>query len=165
MKYLTLILFFTFTVTFAQNAVNKKAPDFEIETISGDEVALSDFLGNGPVLINFWATWCKPCVEEMKYYQEIYNKYKERGLTLLAISEDHERSVAKVIPYIRSNNYNFTVLLDPDNSVARDYYVRVVPHTYVIDANGNIVFSHSGYKKGDEKEVEKIIVELLEKNK
>ena len=165
MKYLTLILFFAFTVTFAQNAVNKKAPDFELETISGDEVALSDFLGNGPVLINFWATWCKPCVEEMKYYQEIYDKYKERGLTLLAISEDNERSVAKVIPYIRSNNYNFTVLLDPDNSVARDYYVRVVPHTYVIDANGNIVLSHSGYKKGDEKEVEKIIVELLEKNK
>ncbi len=165
MKYLTLILFFAFTVTFAQNAVNKKAPDFELETISGDEVALSDFLGNGPVLINFWATWCKPCVEEMKYYQEIYDKYKERGLTLLAISEDNERSVAKVIPYIRSNNYNFTVLLDPDNSVARDYYVRVVPHTYVLDKNGNIVFSHSGYKKGDEKEVEKIIVELLEKNK
>ena len=165
MKYLTLILFFAFTVTFAQNAVNKKAPDFELETISGDEVALSDFLGDGPVLINFWATWCKPCVEEMKYYQEIYDKYKERGLTLLAISEDNERSVAKVIPYIRSNNYNFTVLLDPDNSVARDYYVRVVPHTYVIDANGNIVLSHSGYKKGDEKEVEKIIVELLEKNK
>ncbi len=165
MKYLTLILFFVFTVTFAQNAVNKKAPDFELETISGDEVALSDFLGNGPVLINFWATWCKPCVEEMKYYQEIYDKYKERGLTLLAISEDNERSVAKVIPYIRSNNYNFTVLLDPDNSVARDYYVRVVPHTYVLDKNGNIVFSHSGYKKGDEKEVEKIIVELLEKNK
>ncbi len=161
MKTMFLILVFLFSTNFAQEAVQKKAPNFELTTIEDEEVELADFLGEGPVLINFWATWCKPCVEEMKYYQDIYDKYASDGMKMLAISEDNERSVAKVVPFIRVNNYTFTVLLDIDNSVARDYYVRVVPHTYILTSDGEIVYSHSGYKKGDEKKVEQIISELI----
>ncbi len=163
MKYAIIFLLLISVGTYSQNknSVKKQAPDFELQTINDDDVALSDFLGDGPVIINFWATWCKPCVEEMKYYQNIYDEYKNKGLKLLAISEDNERSVAKVIPFIRANNYNFTVLLDTDNEVARDYYVRVVPHTYILNSKGEIVYSHSGYKKGDEKLVEQKINELL----
>jgi peroxiredoxin len=156
-----ILLLFAVSIISAQEATKKVAPNFELETIEDETVELSDFLGEGPVLINFWATWCKPCVEEMKYYQEIYDKHKADGMKMLAISEDTERSVAKVLPYIKANNYNFTVLLDPDNAVARDFYVRVVPHTYILNSEGEIVYSHSGYKKGDEKEVERIITELL----
>jgi len=167
MKKIAIILLLIFGAGFAQESkiVKKKAPGFELTTIDDEDVALADYLGEGPVLINFWATWCKPCVEEMKYYQKIYDTYKEKGLKFLAISEDNERSVAKVIPYVRANNYNFTVLLDPDNAVARDYYVRVVPHTYILNSSGEIVYSHSGYKKGDEKIVEKKILELLGEKK
>ncbi len=160
-RFLTILFIFFAATFFAQENAVKKAPEFELEDINGDEAALSDYLGEGPVLISFWATWCKPCVEEMKHYEQLYKKYESRGLKVIAISEDNERSTAKVIPFIRSNQYTFDVLLDPDNSVARDYYVRVVPHTYVLDKEGKIVYSHSGYKRGDELLVEKKIKELL----
>ncbi len=162
MKTLFLLLIFTFVIN-AQSGQLAKAPDFELDDINGNTFELADFIGAGPVLITFWATWCKPCMEDLPRYNEIFEKYKDNNLKMVAISEDTERSVAKVIPYIRSRQYKFTVLLDSENEAARDYYVQVVPHTFILNKNGEIVYSHSGYKKGDEIEVESIIKNLLDK--
>ncbi len=160
MKLFFTILLFAFVIT-AQNKNFSKAPDFELDDINGETYELSDFIGDGPVLITFWATWCKPCMEDLPHYNAIYEKYKDRNFKMIAISEDTERSLAKVVPYIRSHGYKFTVLLDSENEAARDYYVQVVPHTIILNKKGEIVYSHSGYKKGDEIEVEKIIKNLL----
>ena len=82
---------------------------------------------------------------------------------LLGISTDSEKSVAKVKPFIKTKNYTFTVLLDTNSEVARSYYARAVPYTVIIDQNGNIVYSHIGYKKGDELIVKEIIGKLVKK--
>ncbi|MDR3666991.1 MAG: TlpA disulfide reductase family protein [Ignavibacteriaceae bacterium] len=139
----------------------KKTPNVKLEDLDGKKVQLKSYLGKGPVLISFWATWCKPCQEELAEYQKIYNDYKSKGFQMLGISIDDEKTVAKVKPYIKSKNYNFTVLLDSNSDAAREFYVQDVPNTFLVDKKGNIVSSHHGYKRGDELELKKNIEELL----
>ncbi|MFH1195946.1 MAG: TlpA disulfide reductase family protein [bacterium] len=140
----------------------KKAPNFQLENLDGDLISLKENLGNGPILLSFWATWCKPCIEELGHIQKIYSSLEKNGLKVFAISTDNEKSVAKVKPFIKSSNYDFTVLLDTDGETARDYFTVAVPFTVILDKNGKIVYTHSGYKKGDELKVEEIIKNLLE---
>lgn len=168
MKHFLLITlcFFISINLLAQNEEDlslKKAPNFKLINIDGKYIELNKEVGKGPILISFWATWCKPCLEEMVEYNKIYSEHKDKGFTLLAISTDTEKTVAKVKPYIKSKNYNFPVLLDSNSDVARKYYAQQMPYTVLIDKNGSVVYSHLGYMKGDEKKVEMLVMELLEK--
>lgn len=168
MKALSIFLLFVF-LSHSSNAQSeeelsgKTAPNFKLVNLDGKYVELNNETGNGPVLLSFWATWCKPCLEEMAEYNKIYQQYKDKGFSLLAISTDTEKSVAKVKPYIKSKGYEFPVVLDTNSEVARKYYAQQMPYTILLDKSGNIVYSHLGYMKGDEKKVEKLITELLEK--
>lgn len=168
MKSFLIFLFIVF-ISFAsysqteEELSGKSAPNFKLINLDGKYVELSKEIGKGPILLSFWATWCKPCLEEMVEYNSIYEQYKEKGFNLIAISTDTEKSVAKVKPYIKSKGYEFSVLLDTNNDIARKYYAQQMPYTVLIDKKGNIVYSHLGYMKGDEKKVESLIQELLEK--
>jgi peroxiredoxin len=139
----------------------KKILNVKVEDLDGNKVQLKKYIGKAPILISFWATWCKPCQEELDEYQKLYNEYKSKGFQMLAISIDNKKTVSKVKPYIKSRNYNFTVLLDSNSEAASKFNVQDVPNTFLVDTKGNIVFSRHGYKKGDElefkKEIEKFI--------
>ncbi len=161
-KIAAIILLFV-NVVFAQDeTVTKKAPNFMLEDLNGDYVELSEMLGDGPVLISFWATWCKPCMEELAQLQKIYTEFKGDGMKMLGISTDNEKSISKVKPYIKSKGYDFTVLLDTNSEVSRKYYAQAVPYTVIVDKDGSVVYQHLGYKKGDEIKVKNIIQKLLE---
>ncbi|MDT3695482.1 MAG: TlpA disulfide reductase family protein [Ignavibacterium sp.] len=168
MRSLLVLLIITLvsTLIFAQSEEDlkgRKAPNFKLTDLNGKYVELNKETGSGPILISFWATWCKPCLEEMAEFNKIYSQYKDKGFKLLAISTDTEKTVAKVKPYIKSKGYDFTVLFDTNSDVARKYYAQQMPYTVMLDKNGNIVYSHLGYMRGDEIKVEKLLLELLEK--
>lgn len=168
MKILT-YLFLALTIAVFANAqeettqTGRKAPNFKLENIEGDYVELNQYLGKGPVLLSFFATWCKPCLEEMVENQKLYDEYKEKGFQLIGISTDDERTVAKVKPYVRSKHYTFPILLDTNSEVSRIYYAQAIPFTVLLDKNGTIVYSHLGYMRGDELQIKKRVKEMLEK--
>ncbi|HEY6906540.1 MAG TPA: TlpA disulfide reductase family protein [Ignavibacteriaceae bacterium] len=166
-KILLMPLFLLFVMNlYAQTEetqTGRSAPDFKLENIDGKYVSLKDELGDGPVLLSFWATWCKPCIEEMTKYKDIYSEYKDKGLKILAISTDDERTVAKVKPFVRSKNYPFPVLLDTNSDVARKFYAQNIPYSVLIDKKGNIIYTHLGYMKGDELKMKNKIDELINK--
>lgn len=148
----------------AKKLEGRKAPNFKLATMDGDYAQLSDYLGKGPVLICFWATWCKPCVEELTEFKKLYKEYKSQGFTIVAISIDNERTVSKVKPFVKSKNFPFNILLDSNSEVARKYYAYNVPYSVLVNKDGIIFYSHLGYMKGDELNVKKKIEELLKES-
>ena len=117
--------------------VGKPAPDFSLKDVDGKEVRLSDFAGK-PVLINFWATWCPPCREEMPEINKFYGKYKGSGLVVLSINATFQDSVENVKSTIKSDKLTFPVLLDEAGQVARQYQLNGLPTSFFIDDQGII---------------------------
>lgn len=135
----------------------KLAPEFSLKDINGAEKKLSDFKDK-VVIIDFWATWCPPCREEIPHFIDLYSQYKDQGLEIIgiALDQDGER---KVPAFAASNNINYTVLLGGEE--VSDLYggISAIPTTFVLDRDGNIVKKYIGYR---EKTVfEKDIKELL----
>ena len=155
---LTLIL-----MTAVNLSAEEKMPDFSIQDIEGNVVKLSDFLGKGPVIIDFWATWCKPCLKELPQLEMLSKKYED--LTVLAISTDKPRKLSAVKKLIKSQKYTFTVLLDPNGEDVKLLNIKDIPRTFMVDKDGTIIYDHSGYVKGDVKHLEEILIKQMEEMK
>jgi peroxiredoxin/outer membrane lipoprotein-sorting protein len=136
----------------------KKAPDFTLTSLKGEKISLSSLKGK-VVIIDFWASWCPPCREELKIIQKLYDEYKDRGVIILCINSNEERE--KVEDFIDENNYNFTVLLDTDGRVSDNYKVISIPRIFLINKEGIVVKDMTGYSP----ESEKILKEEIEKIK
>ena len=115
--------------------INNLAPDFQLQSLDGQTISLSDLRGK-PVLINFWASWCPPCREEMPYLQEIYEEWTDKGLVVLAINIGESSSTAE--EFIQSYNLSFTVLLDTEQDIAQRYNITGIPTTLFVDKDGII---------------------------
>jgi peroxiredoxin len=138
-----------------------QCPDFHLQDLQGQRVALEDLLGKGPILISFWATWCKPCIKELPHLQEMYDEYREQGFLVIAISEDTPRSLSKVKSFIAGKKYDFLVLLDENNAVQRKFNFRQLPYTVLLDSEGYIHYKRMGYRPGDEAAIEEKLLPLL----
>ncbi len=132
----SLLLFSSCSMGFTPATTKEKtAPDFQRRNLDGQLVALSDSRGK-PVLVNFWATWCPPCREEMPYLQQVYDEWTAKGLVLLAV--DIGETPAVVTKYFAENNLSMPVLFDSDEKVARKYNISGIPTTLLIDKDGII---------------------------
>jgi len=138
-----------------------KAHDFRLRTSRGKTFILADALEKGPVLLDFWATWCAPCRVAMPRWAELAERYAEFGVQMVAVSQDDPRSQPKILPYMRSQGFDFPALLDGEKQVGRKYRVSSVPTTFLIAPDGTIVSHHVGYREGDERTVEAILREVL----
>jgi thiol-disulfide isomerase/thioredoxin len=121
-------------------AVGHPAPDFILETLSGESIQLSAQRGK-PVLINFWATWCGPCVEEMPTIEKYYNQYKNE-LRILAVNDDEP--AVEVENFVRDTGLSFDILLDPGAKVQSLYRLRGYPTSFIVDAEGIVRVQHIG---------------------
>ena len=149
MKKIVLLLVLLWSIMIGQN---KTIPNIDIKLITGKTINIDSILEEGPVLINFWATWCAPCKKEMRYLNNFQNEFD--NFTVLAINEDKTRSFSRVKSYIRTNKYKFVVGLDPNGVLFRQLGAQVVPTSILIDKDRNILWKHQGYIPGDEKLIE-----------
>ena len=147
---------------YSQTIETRKVPDFTLPDVEGKNVSLSKSLGSGPIYISFWATWCKPCLEEMKIIQKLYEKYRDRGFRVMAINTEGPKASAKVKSFVKSYGFTFDILLDNDGEVfRRKFKGAAMPFTFLVNSEGKIVLSAVGFKPGDEIEIEKLVVANL----
>jgi thiol-disulfide isomerase/thioredoxin len=125
------------------------APGFQLTGRNGKAVDLSQFKGQ-VVMINFWATWCGPCRQEMPLLEDIYKKYKPMGFTMLAVNVEPDSKAAEAWLGKLSKPVSFPVAFDTESKVSKMYKVAGMPSTVFVDRKGNIRVMHKGYKAGDE---------------
>ncbi len=140
-----------------------KLPSIEVKTMEGKSFNIADISNNGkPIIITFWATWCKPCIKEHDAINEEYEDWvDETGVKLYAISIDNARSSKRVMPTVNGKGWEFDVLLDENGDLKRAMNVNVPPHTFIVDGEGMIVWQHVGYLEGDEAEYIEIVEKLV----
>jgi len=138
--------------------MNQPAPDFTLKSSTGENVKLSELRGN-VVMINFWASWCGPCRQEMPLLDEFYKKYQKLGFVLLGVNVEEDSS--KAAGYLSEVPVSFPILFDNTNSVSKMYDVDAMPSTVLVDREGNLRFLHRGYKPGDEKEYKRLMKKLM----
>jgi cytochrome c biogenesis protein CcmG/thiol:disulfide interchange protein DsbE len=162
-----IFLLISLSLSFLAQGEEKRslAPNFVTKNLDGKKVELKELLGEGPVLVSFWSTSCKPCIKELSELQKVYKKYKEKGFEILAIDEDGPRSISKVRPLVQGLKWEFPVLWDESKDVFRKYHVLGIPHTVLIDKSGEIRYTHTTYRPGDEEVIKKKIEELLDEQK
>ncbi len=134
------------------------APDFTLHTMNGPNMRLQEQRGR-VVMVNFWATWCGPCRQEMPQLNRLYEKYHAAGFVLLGVNvDDDQRKAAEVAGKL---GVTFPVLLDTDKTVSKLYDLSTMPSTVIIDRDGKVRYVHRGYLTGYEDNYEKQIRELL----
>ena len=139
------------------------ATDFTTRDVDGNTFRLSDHLGKETILIDFWATWCQPCMAEMPHLQRMYDQYKSKGFLVVAVSMDGPDTMADVPAFSKRNNMNFPVVLDEDSRIASIYNPRKsAPESVIIDKTGRIFAVREGYNPGDEAYVEKDVLKVLD---
>lgn len=134
------------------------APDFTLKSRQGHNVKLSEHRGE-VIMINFWASWCAPCRKEMPLLEELYQRYKDGGFTLLGVNVEEDSNSAKAL--LREVQVSFPILFDNSNKVSEMYKVEAMPSTIILDRDGKVRFMHKGYQPGYEDEYQKQVRELI----
>lgn len=147
------------TMLFATQQVYAQLPAVTLKTIDGKTVSVDTLSNNGkPFIIDFFATWCKPCNRELDAIAEVYEEWqKETGVKIFAISVDQAQNIQKVKPLVDNYGWEYDVLLDPNSDLKRALGIQAIPYVLVCDGEGKIVYKHMGYTDGEENElIEKV---------
>ena len=135
--------------------VSAQLPSVQLKDIKGQTVNTSKISNDGkPVIISFFATWCKPCLRELKAIAEVYPDWEdETGVKMYIVSIDDAQNSSKVRPLVNAEGWEYETLLDPNSEFFKAMGLQVVPHVLLLDGNGKVVMSHSGYTDGSESEI------------
>ena len=159
------ILFTVLAFVFSLLPVQAQLPAVTLKTIDGREVR-TDTLSNGgkPFIIDFFATWCKPCNRELDAISEVYDEWKEEsGVKIFAVSIDQAQNINKVKPLVNNHGWEYEVLLDPNGDFKRALGCQMIPYVLIVNGKGEIVYKHNGYTDGAEEELIEKVLEIESK--
>jgi len=134
-------------------------PAVDVKTLTGENFNTSKFSNDGKVIvIDFWATWCKTCIEELNVIHENYADWKkETGVKIITISVDDARTMARVAPFMNGKGWDYEAYVDPNGDFKRAMNVNMPPQTFVLNGKGEIVWQHVGFEQGNEQELYEVI--------
>ena len=140
-----------------------KLPAVTLKSMDGKTVSTDTLSNNGkPIIIDFFATWCKPCNRELTAISEVYEEWQqETGVKIFAISIDQAQNINKVKPLVDNHGWPYEVLLDPNSDFKRALGIQMIPYVLIVDGDGNIVYKHNGYTEGAEEELIQKVRELV----
>jgi len=156
-------LFLTLAFMAAVVAASAQMPKVTLKDIAGKAVTTDTLSNNGrPFIIDFFATWCKPCNRELDAIAEVYDEWvEETGVKIFAISIDQAQNINKVKPLVDNHGWEYDVLLDPNSDLKRALGIQMIPYTLIVDGQGQIVYRHNGYTDGAEEELIEKVRELV----
>jgi peroxiredoxin len=159
-----LLLCLTLLLALASTA-KAQLPNVTLRSLEGREVRTDTLSNDGkPFIIDFFATWCKPCNRELKAIHEVYPEWQEEtGVKLIAVSIDEAQNINKVKPMVDSYGWEYDVLLDPNSDLRRALGIQTIPYTLIVDGQGKIVYRHNGCADGAEEELIEKVRELVGK--
>ena len=136
-------------------AAQAQLPNVRLQDIDGNMVQTAEVSNDGnPIIISFWATWCKPCLRELKAIHEVYPDWQdETGVKMIIVSIDQAQDAHRVKPMVDGFGWEYEVWLDPNGDFKRAMNVQNVPHVFVLDGKGKIVYNHTGYTDGGEQDI------------
>ncbi|HRJ15882.1 MAG TPA: TlpA disulfide reductase family protein [Saprospiraceae bacterium] len=140
-------------------SAQKSIPSVEIKTLDGKTVNIQKYTQSGKItVLSFWATWCKPCQQELDAISEVYPEWQEKyGVQLVAVTIDTQRALAKVGPMVESKGWEYIILSDPNGAMPAALNFQSIPQTFLLDAKGNVIYEHTGYIPGNEFDMEEKI--------
>ena len=158
-----MILFLISFACVAQDVKAKKVPAVTIKTLDGKSFSTSQISNNGkPIILSFWASWCRPCIKELTAIADLYPDWQdETGVKLVAISIDDSRTVNNVRPLVNARGWDYEFYLDTNGDLKRAMGVIDVPHTFILNGDGEVVYQHTTYTEGSEHELFKKIKSLV----
>lgn len=154
-----MLLFITHFSAFSQKVYDFRLPDVR----SNAFVNFNSLKGQKLTVIDFWATWCKPCVAAIPKIEAIYQMYKDSGVHVIGINIDSPRNLSKIAPFTESQGITYPILLDTEQAVMHDLNVTSFPTLLIVDSNNQVVYTHEGYQPGDEIEIKNQLSSLLNK--
>lgn len=157
-RFIAVFGFLLLVLNVQAGTISGPAPDFTLKSNSGKNIRLSDLRGQ-VVMINFWASWCGPCRQEMPILDDLYKRYSKLGFTLIGVNVEQDSSKANA--YLKDIPVSFPILYDTANQTSKLYNVNAMPTTVMVDRNGNMRFIHHGYKPGYENDYKKQIKALI----
>ena len=167
MKYLSAIFLFLFSLLMISASSNEDLgvlPSYKLKKLNGELVDVASYGENGrPTIISFWATWCKPCLSELNAIADYYEDWQDDyDVELIAVSLDNQRTAPKVKGVVNTNGWDYEILKDVNGESYRQFNFATPPYLVLVDAEGKIVYKHSGYLPGSEEEVEEKLIEITE---
>ncbi|MCX8014965.1 MAG: TlpA family protein disulfide reductase [candidate division WOR-3 bacterium] len=168
MKKVVIIFIVIFSITNFlygedKNESFKNAPTFKLYDVYGNLIVLDSLVKKGPVIMSFWAVWCKMCIKELDALKPYYSEIESLGCSFLAISQDKAKSKNEVKSFAAGHKWQYQIVLDPENLLRKSYNVQVMPTFFIVNQDKKIVFVHQGYKPGDEKKIIEKIRQLTKK--
>ena len=149
-----------------QSSNLKKLPAIQLKDMNGKSINTAELGFDGPVIISFWATWCSPCKRELNTISELYPDWQEEtGVNLVAVAIDDEKTKNSVAVYVNGKSWDYLVLMDSNSDFKRAMGVNNVPHTFLVDKEGNIVYSHNNYVPGDEEKLYEEVKKIAKSTK